>query len=81
VSLVAHKVILEEDSVQNNNVTSLEAKRLSVLILEAWSASYSDSGFLWDRARREVVAALNECSSQEIIDEAYRLAYAKWENS
>lgn len=59
-------------------VTALEAHKLSNLIIEEWLASFSDSGFVWDKARAEVIKETKKLSP-EVIVEAQAIARKRWE--
>jgi len=60
-----------------NNVTSIEAMKLSHFITDEWLASYSDSGHVWDLARQNLVAELAK-STPQVIAEAQDLARERW---
>jgi len=59
-------------------VTNLEAQRLSRLITEEWLASQSDSGAIWERARKALIEESAK-HSPEIVVEAQRLARERWD--
>jgi hypothetical protein len=61
----------------NENVVSLEAQRLSHLIIADWLDSQSDSGAVWRRSHEALEIAKRE-DGQDVIDEAYRIAYERW---
>jgi|DEB0MinimDraft_3_1074331.scaffolds.fasta_scaffold644624_2 hypothetical protein len=55
----------------------MTVEKLAELFTEEWSASYSDSGYVWSKAKRELDAAL------DVVDEAtkkaaFDLARARW---
>ena len=58
-------------------VTTMEAQRLSNFITEEWLARYSDSGAVWDRARKVLIAESAK-HSPEIVAEAQRIAKERW---
>lgn len=59
-------------------VIALEAHRLSNFITEAWLASQSDSGAVWDRASKALIAETAK-HPPEVIVEAHRLAHERWD--
>jgi|DEB0MinimDraft_4_1074332.scaffolds.fasta_scaffold27115_3 hypothetical protein len=60
-----------------DNVTSLEAHKIADLMMQEWLSAYSDNGHLWDRDYGALQLAKKDVS-QEVIDEAYQLANARW---
>ena len=61
----------------NENVVSMEAQRLSHLIMADWLDSQSDSGAVWRQSHEALEIAKRE-DGQAVIDEAYRIAYERW---
>jgi len=61
----------------NKKVASIQAQKLSHLIIEEWLASYSDSGFVWDKARAEL-AEESKNYPPEVITEAREIARLRW---
>jgi hypothetical protein len=60
-----------------DNVTSMAAHKIADLMMQEWLSSYSDSGYLWQRDYDALKIAKQDVS-QEVIDEAYQLASARW---
>ena len=60
-----------------DNVTTLEAHKIADLMMQEWLSAYSDAGYLWQRDYDALKIAKQDVS-QEVIDEAYQLANARW---
>ena len=60
-----------------DNVTDIRAHRLADLIMAEWLDSQSDSGAIWERSHRALKIAREE-NPQEIFDEAFEIAQARW---
>ena len=54
-----------------------EAEKLADLMIEEWISAYSDNGAIWQTAWEQLRAAkLRE--AQAVIDEALKIARARW---
>lgn len=54
-----------------------EAEKLADLVIQEWISAYSDNGAIWQKAFDELKAA-KEREAQEVIDEAMKIAYDRW---
>jgi hypothetical protein len=61
-----------------DNVTDLDAVRLSQLIINNWLDAYSDNGALWDRSKAALDLVLRWVP-ESVRTDAYDLAREKWE--
>jgi hypothetical protein len=61
----------------DDNVTSLDAHKIAVLIVEHWSDAYSDNGALWARSKKSL-EVVHQSVSAEVWDEALKLAHYRW---
>ena len=61
-----------------DNVTDLDAARLSQLIINNWLDAYSDNGALWDRSKAALDLVLRWVP-EDVRTDAYGLAREKWE--
>jgi hypothetical protein len=60
-----------------DNVTSMAAHKIADLMMQEWLSSYSDAGYLWQRDYDALKIGKQDVS-QDVIDEAYQLASARW---
>ena len=60
-----------------DNVTSLDAHKIARLIVEHWLDSLSDNGALWERSKKSL-EVVHQSVSDEVWDEALKLAYYRW---
>ena len=61
----------------DDNVTDIRAHRLADLFMAEWLDSQSDSGAIWKRSHAALEVAKAE-NSEELIEQAYRIATARW---
>lgn len=61
-----------------DNVTNIQAHRLADLMMQEWISAYSDNGWIWQRDYEALDIAKSE-ASDEIIQEAFQIARARWE--
>ena len=57
---------------------NMTPERLADLIMAEWSDKQSDSGSIWKRSFEALELAKEE-SGQELIEQAYKIAYDRWE--
>jgi len=61
-----------------DNVISIEAHKLADLMIQEWVSCYSDNGALWERDYNALQVIKSE-AGDEIVEEAYQLAKARWD--
>jgi len=63
--------------VTDNNVTDLNAYRVSQVIMDYWMDSYSDNGAIYDRAKRHLEAVKANCP-EDVWEQALQMATIRW---
>jgi len=56
---------------------TMTVEGLADLILEGWNCAMSDSGYVWDKAHREVTAAVSALD-EFTVNAAYEVAKGRW---
>jgi hypothetical protein len=61
----------------DDNVTDLNARRISELMVQHWSDAYSDNGAIWKRSG-EALEVIRANVSEEVWEDAHRMASLRW---
>jgi hypothetical protein len=61
----------------DDNVTDLNALKISELMVQHWSDAYSDNGAIWKRSGK-ALDVIRANVSEEVWEEAHRMASMRW---
>ena len=61
----------------NDNVTDLNARKISDLIVKHWQDAFSDNGAIW-RESGKALDVIHANVSEEVWEDAHRMASLRW---